>query len=83
MWSRGRLQERLDRFIYTKLRFEQYMNNKITHLPRIMSVRCPILLGVENGRHVSNLSKAFHFLGFWLLHDGFNHFVDDDLETQL
>lgn len=80
-WSNRRgfrnlIQERLDRFLANPGWCTLYPNAKVSHLTRVHSDHCPILLDFEPGASI-RLNRPFKFQSFWLNDLSFPNIVRD------
>lgn len=48
----------------------------VTHLPRVFSDHCPVLIELE-GAHSTRLNKPFRFQTMWMMHPKFPKVVED------
>ena len=62
---RGLIQERLDRFFVNPGWCTLYPNARVSHLTRVHSDHCPVLLDFDPGVD-SRLNRPFKFQSFWL-----------------
>ncbi|XP_075658740.1 uncharacterized protein LOC142628551 [Castanea sativa] len=80
-WSNRRgfrnlIQERLDRFFGNPKWCTLYPNTRVSHLTRVHSDHCPILLEFEPGASI-RLNRPFKFQSFWLNDLSFPNIVRD------
>ncbi|KAL0285323.1 UNVERIFIED_CONTAM: hypothetical protein Sradi_7176100 [Sesamum radiatum] len=72
-WSRNRLWQRLDRFIYSHIWNQEFPFTRIQHLTRNVSDHCPLLLSVyQDGR---TGPAPFRFQNMWTKHHTFKDCV--------
>ncbi|KAL2248543.1 UNVERIFIED_CONTAM: putative ribonuclease H protein [Sesamum indicum] len=72
-WSRSRLWQRLDRFLFSHTWTQAFPLSRIQHLTRNVSDHCPLLLSVKQEKKTG--PTPFRFQNMWTKHHDFKHCV--------
>lgn len=68
------VQQRLDRIVVNPIWILKFPEVKVTHLPRIRSRHCPLLLSLD-GHRLENSSRPFRLETMWLEHPDFRNLI--------
>ncbi|KAJ4831177.1 hypothetical protein Tsubulata_047576 [Turnera subulata] len=77
-WKSGEKYARLDRVLSNAEGLVKYPLASVKHLPRIYSNHNPILLSLKGGQPNQIPAKPFKFLAAWLMHEGFEDFMQNE-----
>ncbi|KAK9169574.1 hypothetical protein Syun_001714 [Stephania yunnanensis] len=76
-WSRGLCHERLDRALINADWGDFLVAPKLTHLAKVYSDHCPLLLDIDVGDAVQPKPKFFKLLSAWETHSDWQKFVKE------
>lgn len=76
------IRSRLDRGVCNMNWQIQFPESQITHLPRIASDHCPIMLSLQSNHHPRSQFKPFKFFMMWIDHPDYKRLVNQVWQTQ-
>ena len=83
MWSRGTVQECLDRFVCNEDWKDRVNMFRVAHLTRVQSNHSPLLLSYESVERVPKQHRPFHFLVAWGTNANWKPFVQEQWDHEV
>ena len=81
-WKRGTVYERLVRLVCNKSWRNKVKKAQVSHLPRVQSDHCPILLSFDSNFRCNSHQCPFRFLAAWETHENWKVFVQEQWDRE-